>query len=165
MKKYLIFILLTAISAGLYSQTSLPGLSLKSTDGSEIRLSELVSFNKPIIISFWATWCSPCLEEFEAIADLYDDWKKETDFLLVAINIDDSRSTSKVKSLAAGKEWPFIVLLDFNQEVKRAMNVSDIPFCFIFGKNGKLAYKHMGYIPGNENILLKELKKAAGEKE
>lgn len=165
MKKILIIIFLASISGAVNSQTTLPGLVLRSTDGSEMKLSELTSLNKPVIISFWATWCSPCLEEFEAIADQYDNWKKEADFVFVAINIDDSRSTGKVKSLASGKEWPFIVLLDYNQEAKRAMNVSDIPFCFIFDKKGKLSYKHMGYIPGNESVLLMELKKAAGEKE
>jgi cytochrome c biogenesis protein CcmG/thiol:disulfide interchange protein DsbE len=165
MKKLLFSTVLVTFSAFAKTQTSLPPLYLKSTDGTEVRISELTAMNKPIVVSFWATYCNPCLEEFESVTELYDDWKKEVDFVFVAISIDDARSTGNVKSLVAGKEWPFIVLLDNNQEVKRAMNVSDIPFCFIFDKKGKLTYKHSGYVPGNENIILKELKKAASEKE
>jgi cytochrome c biogenesis protein CcmG/thiol:disulfide interchange protein DsbE len=163
MTRLLALSILFSISIAGKSQTRLPSVILKSTDGKEIRLSDFAELKKPLIISFWATYCSPCLEEFEAIADLYDEWKKEVDFEFIAVSIDDSRSASKVKSLASGKNWPFIVLIDENQDVKRAMNVTDIPFCFIFDKNGKYTYRHSGYIPGDENILLKELKKIPDE--
>jgi thioredoxin-related protein len=43
------------------------------------------------------------------------------------------------------------------------MNVTDIPFCFIFDKNGKYIYRHSGYLPGDELIMLKELKKIPNE--
>jgi peroxiredoxin len=147
----------------LSPQTTLPALILRSTDGDEVRLSDYSALKKPLIISFWATYCNPCLQEFEAISDLYNDWKKEIDFEFIAVSIDDSRSSSKVKSLASGKKWPFIVLIDENQDIKRAMNVTDIPFCFIFDKNGKYVYRHSGYLPGDEFIMLKELKKISNE--
>jgi thiol-disulfide isomerase/thioredoxin len=146
-----------------FSQTRLPAVALKDTDGDEIRISDFVSLNKPLVISFWATYCGPCLEEFDAVSEHYDQWKKEVDFEFIAVSIDDARSAAKVKSLASGRKWPFIVLIDENQDVKRAMNVTGIPFCFIFDKNGKYVYKHSGYLPGNEFIILKELKKLSDE--
>lgn len=65
--------------------------------------------------------------------------------------------------MASGKKWPFIVLIDENQDVKRAMNVTDIPFCFIFDKTGKSVYRHIGYLPGDEFIMFQELKKIPDE--
>jgi thiol-disulfide isomerase/thioredoxin len=163
MTRLLIFSILLSFTAQVKSQTRLPSVILKSTDGEETRLSDFAALKKPLIISFWATYCGPCLEEFEAITDLYDKWKKEVDFEFIAVSIDDSRSAARVKSLASGKNWPFIVLIDENQDVKRAMNVTDIPFCFIFDKNGKYIYRHSGYLPGDELIMLKELKKIPNE--
>jgi thiol-disulfide isomerase/thioredoxin len=164
MRKILFSLLFFSFSVFALSQTTLPAIFLNSTDGSEMKVSDLKDAEKPIVISFWATYCAPCLEEFEAVTDLYNDWRKEVDFMFVAINIDDARSTGKVKSLVAGKDWPFIVLLDYNQEVKRAMNVTDIPFCMVFDRKGKMLYKHTGYVPGNEAIIFDELKKASGGK-
>jgi cytochrome c biogenesis protein CcmG/thiol:disulfide interchange protein DsbE len=163
MMRLLSLLILLSFTAPGKSQTILPSVVLKSADGNDTRLSDYTALRKPLIISFWATYCGPCLEEFEAISDLYDKWKNEVDFEFIAVSIDDSRSASKVKSLASGKKWPFIVLIDENQDVKRAMNVTDIPFCFIFDKNGKYVYRHSGYLPGDEFIMLKELKKISNE--
>lgn len=163
MTRFSILLILLTVPINIISQTTLPSVILKSTDGEEVRLSDYASLKKPLVISFWATYCGPCLEEFEAVTDLYEEWKKETDFEFIAVSIDDARSAAKVKSIASGKKWPFIVLIDENQDVKRAMNVTDIPFCFVFNKNGKYTYKHSGYLPGDELILIKELKKISNE--
>jgi len=163
MVRSFITIIALYISVTCNSQTALPSIALKSTDGDEIRLSDFSALKKPLIISFWATYCNPCLQEFEAFGDLYMEWKKEMDFEFIAISIDDSRSAAKVKSLASGRNWPFVVLIDENQDVKRAMNVNDIPFIFLFDKNGKYVYRHTGYLPGDEYILLKELRKISNE--
>ena len=151
------------VSSITSAQTRLPVNLIKTTEGKEIKLSDLSLSGKPVVIAFWATWCNPCLEEFEAIGDAYESWKKETEFEFIAVSIDDARSTGKVKSLVSGKAWPFKVLLDENQDIKRAMNVTEIPFCFIFNKKGIVVYRHSGYTPGDEMIILKEIKKAANE--
>ena len=43
------------------------------------------------VLSFWATWCIPCISELSSINDNMDTWKKESDFEFYAISIDDSR--------------------------------------------------------------------------
>ena len=163
MNRLFAIIFLLSISQFGFSQTGIPSTLLRSTDGDEVRLSDYTALKKPLVISFWATWCGPCLDEFDAVAELWEEWKKAIDFELIAVSIDDSRSASKVKSLAAGRKWPFIVLIDQNQDVMRAMNVTGIPFYFIFDKNGKYVYKHSGYLPGDELVMLRELKKISGE--
>jgi peroxiredoxin len=165
LNRYIIitFISLLASASVTVSQTTLPSFTLKSVDGDDVRLSDYMALKKPLVISFWATYCNPCLQEFEAVSDLYREWQKEVDFEFIAVSIDDSRSAAKVKSLASGKKWPFIVLIDENQDIKRAMNVNDIPFYFIFDKNGKYVYRHTGYLPGDESIMLRELRKISNE--
>ncbi len=163
MLRLALLLIFSLLSLNLSSQSRLSTVILKTTDGEEVRLSDYATLNKPLVISFWATYCGPCLEEFESVTELYEEWKKEVDFEFIAVSIDDARSASKVKSMASGKKWPFIVLIDENQEVKRAMNVTDIPFCFVFNSKGVYTYKHAGYLPGDELTLIKELKKISNE--
>ncbi len=51
----------------------IPAATLKNLDGSKINSSTFSNNGKPIIISFWATWCKPCKKELDAIAENYAD--------------------------------------------------------------------------------------------
>lgn len=146
------------------AQTSLPPLFVKTPEGKEVKLTDYLKEGKTVVISFWATWCKPCTEELEAVSERFESWSKESDFKFVAISIDDSRSSSKVRSFVSGRDWPFTVLLDSNQEIMKAMNVTSVPFTLILDKKGVVRYSHSGYIPGDENTLIREIKKISDEK-
>lgn len=158
-------VVLLTITPQLLSQTSIPDIKVKSVDGVEINLSDYSSNEKPTIFIFWASWCKPCVEELTNIAFEYDEWKSLTDFNLLAVSIDDTRSSSSVKSIIKGKRWPFEVVTDYNQELKRLMNVTDIPHYIIFKQDGKLHSRHTGYLPGDEEDILDKLIKLNNEKE
>ena len=163
MKKLTTLLLMTLLVAGLHAQTKtdLPNVTLKDLNGKDVNISKLSNDGKPIVITFWATWCAPCIKEHNALSDVYDDWQDETGVKIYSVSIDDSRSTAKVKPFVEGKGWDFNVLLDVNSELKRAMNVSNPPHTFLIDGNGKIVYQHSGYIDGSENELYKEIKKIA----
>lgn len=138
-------------------QTDLPSVTLKNLSGKTINIADYAKEDKPIILSFWATWCGPCLKELAAINDVYSDWQAETGVKLVAISIDDAKSVKRVKPLVNGKGWDYEVLLDDNHELKRAMNVANVPYTVILYK-GKVMYKHTSYTPGIEKELYKQVK-------
>ncbi len=146
------------------AQTSLPPLFVKTPEGKEVKLTDYLKEGRPVVISFWATWCKPCTEELEAVSERFESWSKESDFKFIAISVDDSRSSSKVRSFVSGREWPFTVLLDSNQEIMKAMNVTSVPFTLILDRKGIVRYSHSGYIPGDENTLILEIKKISDEK-
>lgn len=160
MRKVIYPLLILCFTANLaFSQKALPNITILELNGTEKALPSYLDDEKPLVISFWATWCKPCNNELSEISDVYDDWLDEVDFNFIAVSIDDSRSLSKVKSMVNGKEWPYIVLLDPNHDLKRALNVSTIPHTFIFNKDGKVVYEHKGYVPGNELELFEQLEK------
>ncbi len=152
-KKIILLAVTLLISISFFAQKNMPDLSLKTLDGKTIKLKELTK-DKTIAFSFWATWCGPCVNELDVIAEQYDDLKDDG-FELIAVSIDDTRTKSRVKPLVNGKGWDYQVLLDANQAFKRAMNISTVPFVMIV-KNGKVVYTHSGYTPGSEEELIEK---------
>ena len=140
-------------------QSSIPEVSLRDSDGNLVTLRSLIRPGKPTIISFWATWCAPCKKELSNYAELYADWQKAFDVEVLAISIDDSRNSAKVKSYINGVKWPFRVLLDPNEDMKRALNFQTVPFSLLIDGEGRIAYRHNSYVEGDEYVMEEKLKK------
>lgn len=157
MKK--IMILLAAIFAVNVASAQLPNVEVENMKGESINIKDL-SDGKPMIISFWATYCHNCILELKAMHENYEEWLEEADFRIVAVSIDDSRSTAKAKTMASGNGWSedFSVLFDKNQDLKRAMNVNLIPHTFVVDGSGKIIYSHTSYTPGSEWELFEKIK-------
>jgi cytochrome c biogenesis protein CcmG/thiol:disulfide interchange protein DsbE len=143
------------------AQAPIPTVNVKGLDGSIISTSTLVNDGKPIIISFWATWCKPCVTELNALNDVYEDWQKETGVKLIAISIDDARTTSSVAPFVNGKGWEFDVYLDPNGDFKRAMNVNMVPHTFLLNGNREITHQHTSFAPGDEDKLIELVRKVA----
>jgi thiol-disulfide isomerase/thioredoxin len=75
MKKLFVFLLLLGNLA--YSQQELSNVILKNLNSENVTITELNEPGKLYVYAFWATWCAPCIQELDAISDVYEDWKKE----------------------------------------------------------------------------------------
>ena len=157
MKKLLFLFYFSLFNFVIYSQ--LPNSNLKDVNGNNKNLSKLSNNGNPIIISFWATWCKPCKAELNTIAEEYDDWVDETGVKLIAISIDDARSSSRVEPYINVQGWDYMVLLDPNGDCKRAMNVNNVPHTFLINGSGKIVWDHNNYSIGDEDELYEELVK------
>jgi peroxiredoxin len=161
MKSIVLFVLVFVTYFSFSQETDLkkvPSVDLKDLKGKKINTGSL-GFNGPIVISFWATWCSPCKKELNTIHDFYSDWKEETGVTLVAVSIDDEKTKNSVDTYVKGKAWDFEVLLDPNGDFKRAMGVNNVPHTFLIDKEGNIVYSHNNYAPGDEEKLYEEIKK------
>ena len=157
MKKIISIFLFSSIV--LFSYSQLPNINLKDVNGDTKNLSKFSNNGKPMIISFWATWCKPCKAELNTIAEEYDDWVDETGVQLIAISIDDARSSTRVEPYINAQGWEYMVLLDPNGDYKRAMNVNNVPHTFLVNGSGKIVWDHNNYSTGDEEELYEELLK------
>ncbi len=142
------------------NQKKVASVQLKDMEGNTVNTAEL-GFDGPVVISFWATWCSPCKRELNTINDLYIDWQNETGVNLVAVSIDDEKTKNAVPMYVNGKGWEYLVLMDPNGDFKRAMGVNNVPHTFLLDKDGTIIYSHNNYAPGDEDELYKEILKLA----
>ena len=153
MRKIAIYLFInTLLISYVFSQKNIPNINLKTVDGKTINISEIISDDAFYIISFWATWCVPCINELDAINKIIDDWNKKYNIKVLAISTDDSRSEKRVRPLINGKKWKFEVYMDSNHYLKRALNISGIPHT-ITTIGSIIINRRVVYSPGEEKKL------------
>ena len=144
-----LFIMMMLFATAQTISAQLPSFKLKTIDGKTVSTDTLRNDGKPFIISFFATWCKPCNRELSAIAEVYDEWQKETGVKLYAVSIDKAQNANKVKPLVNQNGWPYEVMLDPNSEFRKSFGGEMIPFVIIGDGNGKIIDKHNGYTEGS----------------
>jgi len=167
-------VFLTCILAGSIQGakklTKAPNFSAPDLEGEKVELKTLLQ-EGPVLISFWATHCKPCIKELNQLLKLYPDYK-EKGFEILAIDVDGPRSVSRVKSKVKGLKWKFPVLLDTNKDIYRKYHVLGIPHTVLIDPKGNVRYTHTTYRKGDEKIIWQkvdeifaEQKKDSEEKE
>ena len=141
-------ILFILLSVNSLSQNIVPNTKLKNLESEFIYTNDVLTENNFYIVSFWATWCIPCINELDAIVDIYDYFEKDN-IEVIAISTDDARTKKRVRPMINGKDWNFKILLDENHDLKRALNIVGIPHTIIT-KGTKIIYRRIGYSPGEE---------------
>lgn len=149
-----------AVSA-LAASAAIPSVNLKDLDGNTVDTSTLSNDGDPMVISFFATWCKPCMRELKAINEVLPDWQDETGVRIIAVSEDEAQNEQKVKPLVEGKGWTeYQVLLDPSGEFKRQLGVNDIPHVFVVDGEGNIVWNHQGYVDGGEEDILEAVKAA-----
>ena len=141
-------ILFILLSVSSLSQNIVPNTKLKNLESEFIYTNDVLTKNNFYIVSFWATWCIPCINELDAIVDIYEELEKDN-IEVIAISTDDARTKKRVRPMINGKDWNFKILLDENQDLKRVLNIVGIPHTIIT-KGTKIIYRRIGYSPGEE---------------
>jgi thiol-disulfide isomerase/thioredoxin len=163
MRKFNLIIAMVTIALTMSFTTdnkrSIPKVDVKTLDGKMVSTSTFNNDGNPMIISFWATWCKPCIQELTTIADVYDDWQDETGVKLIAISVDNSRTSGGVMPLVNGKDWDYEVYLDENGDFKRAMGVNLVPHTFLVNGKGEIVWEHTSFTEGSELELIELVKK------
>lgn len=135
----------------------LPDFRLSTIDGDRFVLSEHVG-KDVIVISFWATWCVPCLAELPHLSDLYER-EKGNGLVVVAVSMDEPNTQAEVAPTARrlGLEMP--VAIDDEQRAVRLYNKGrNAPMTVVIDRAGQIVKAQAGYNPGDEVRLEEQVK-------
>lgn len=115
-------------------------------DSSGRRVSASDFDGRPLLLNFWATWCTPCVEEMPMLSGLQDDWS-ESGLSVVGVALDDAE---RAAAFAAEMDLSYPVLLGATDVVvtgRRYGNRSGmLPFSVLVDSNGIIRWSHMGVL-------------------
>tara|TARA_B100000029_G_scaffold149559_1_gene144812 strand:- start:396 stop:884 length:489 start_codon:yes stop_codon:yes gene_type:complete len=157
MIKKLFFIPFLFISF-LISQNVSPNLKLTKLNGRTVTLSEYLK-KGPVLINFWATWCSPCKKEMVYL-DKFERKYKDEGLSILSISVDSQKSLSHVRSYIRANDYIYDVFLDPNRQVFKKLNGNLMPTNVLLDTDGKVLWRHYGYIPGDEENMDLQLRSA-----
>lgn len=162
MKKTLLALAVCFVAASLFAQNKpLPSVEVKTLDGQSVNIQSLAKQGQITVISFWATWCKPCVLELETIKDLYPEWKEKYHVEFVAVSVDDAKTVARVKPFVANKGWEYTIVTDPAKAFQTAMNVTNPPLTVLVNQAGEIVSEHLGYTSGDELELEEKIKALA----
>jgi len=133
----------------------LPKINLKDLNNKRQSLDQYYD-SGPLLLNFWNLACEPCKKEMKELDKIYLKYR-ENGFEYVSINIDSPRSMAKVKSFVKSQKYSFTVLSDPKAALFRKMGGKVMPFVIIVDSSGTIINRHIGYNPGDEKELEKEI--------
>lgn len=95
--------------------------------------------NKPLVVSFWATWCAPCIKEFPEFERIQQKYGDEIDFTMIS-----DETIDKIKQFSINKSYPFRFLKSDKKLSNYDINI--LPTTIFYNSKGKVIYKHIGSI-------------------
>ncbi len=131
------------ITGELYevSLASPPVLNLPDLSAQPRNLDEFAG--KVVLVSFWASWCTPCIEEIPSIQRLVTAMRDQP-FAVIGVNVGETqrRVQMTVKRLAID----FPVLLDRDSAVFKDWGVTVLPTAYVIDRRGRVRYAARGPI-------------------
>ncbi len=121
-----------------------PELELKDLNGDNHSLKDYK--NKIVVVSFWASWCRPCIEEMPSLVKLKEKYKEDLEILAVNVREEIEVINTFTKTMAIN----FPILKDTNSEITEAWKVYVYPSNFIVDRTGKLKYAATGAMDWQE---------------
>lgn len=147
----LIFILL--VNTNCFARTSMPSFSLEGVSEKILVTSESLA-GDVVLVSFFATWCPPCVQEVPGFIQLTNDFAEEN-FTLLAVSVD--QGGEKVVTEFIQKHGINYTVALSNQNILQDFGgVYGIPVSFLVNKKGDVVKRYTGYV--SHDLLKKEIK-------
>ena len=146
---------LEAQDIGIEIGTTAPAAALETLDGKAADLSQYVG-RKPVLMEFWATWCSNCHELEPSLKALHAKYKDRVEFIGVAVSIN--QSPARVRAYVQKNKLPWTQLFDRKGNASGAYDAPATSYVVVVDGAGKVVYTGLG---GRQD-LEPALKKAIG---
>lgn len=126
------------------SKVEAPDFTVENADGEEVKLSDYVG--KPIVLNFWASWCSPCKSEMPEFNEAWEELDGEVQFLMVNMTDGARETVDTAKEYVEGQGFSFPVLFDTGSEATMAYSAYSLPTTYFIDAEGYVVARAVGAI-------------------
>jgi peroxiredoxin len=151
---------LPGIALAVAAQQEAPDFTLKSLEGSNLRLDEYKG--QVVLINFWATWCGPCRQELPLLDRIHQRYQ-DAGFAVLGINVEGNEKTAEAEAMITKAGVTFPVLVDEGQHISEMYSLEAMPTSVVVDRDGVVRYIHRGYKPGDEAKYLEVVKQLIRE--
>jgi thiol-disulfide isomerase/thioredoxin len=113
-----------------------------------------------LVVTFWASWCGPCLKEMSVLERLQHEAGAQ--LAVVSVNIESAARFRQLRR-ALEKRLSLTLAHDPDGAVRQAWGVGPIPHMFIVDHEGRLAYEHRGYDDAFIPTLVEQINRLLSE--
>lgn len=126
------------------SKVEAPDFTVENADGEEVKLSDYVG--KPIVLNFWASWCSPCKSEMPEFNEAWEELDGEVQFLMVNMTDGSRETVDTAKEYVERQGFSFPVFFDTGSEAAMAYSAYSLPTTYFIDAEGYVVARAVGAI-------------------
>ncbi|MBI4405010.1 MAG: TlpA family protein disulfide reductase [Deltaproteobacteria bacterium] len=113
--------------------------------GGRLSLKKTFEKQKGVLVCFWASWCTPCLEELKNLTDAFKSSQKP-DFDVITVNVDTPDTSSDVNPTVRFYGFSFPVVLDPKQDIfAKYHQERTLPFSVLLSQTGDILQTFTGH--------------------
>ena len=138
----------------LHEGDYIPQFNIPLEDGTTITSADLKS--KVTVLSFFATWCGPCLRELPHVqTEMWDKYKSNPNFRLFVVGRE--HTSEELAKFKTEKKYTFPIIADTKREIFSLFAKQNIPRMYLIDKTGKIVLMSEGFEQTKFNVFLKRL--------
>lgn len=127
---------------------SLPEIAFKNKEGDDVYLLQFIG--KPVILNFWATWCTPCIKEMPALLDA----SKQLDVQLITVSQDFGGMAKIIPFLKKHGLDEITPYHDPKNKLLNGFNRNGLPISFLIDSQGNVNAIIQGFINWHDDKIL-----------
>jgi len=119
-----------------------PDFTAMDSEGNFVSLSDFIG--KPVILNFWASWCSPCKSEMPDFDAAFQQYGEDIQFMMVNMTDGSQETTESATAFIAESGYSFPVFFDVEYSAAMAYGVTSIPATYFVNAEGNLVAYGIG---------------------
>lgn len=125
----------------------MPDIQLTDVYGNNVSAADLGADGRPVLLSFYATWCEPCANEIDGMARRCDVWREKYGAKVVVVSVDKYPSQVPIVIDTMKKNgWSALdVLFDADGELSKQLSLETIPTVYCIDAAGNIVDRTVGY--------------------